>query len=115
MSLAIYMDHHVNFAITAGLRLRGVDVLTCAEDGMAKADDDQILLRATELKRLAFTQDSDFLALADAWLENGKDFFGIIYSQQAATNVSEAIRDLELIAKALEPADMRNRIEFIPY
>lgn len=29
MALALYMDHHVPRAITDGLRLRGVDVLTC--------------------------------------------------------------------------------------
>jgi hypothetical protein len=33
MSLALYMDHHVPRAITIGLRLRGVDVLTAYEDG----------------------------------------------------------------------------------
>ena len=31
MSLAFYMDHHVPRAITVGLRLRGVDVLTAYE------------------------------------------------------------------------------------
>lgn len=32
MSVAIYMDEHVHRAITVGLRLRGVDVLTAQED-----------------------------------------------------------------------------------
>ena len=36
MPIAFYMDHHVPHAITLGLRLRGVDVITAYEDG-AKA------------------------------------------------------------------------------
>lgn len=33
--MVLYMDAHVPFAITAGLRLRGVDVLTAQEDDAA--------------------------------------------------------------------------------
>jgi len=32
VALALYMDHHVPRAITVGLRLRQVDVLTANED-----------------------------------------------------------------------------------
>ena len=32
MSVALYMDEHVHRAITVGLRLRGVEVLTAQED-----------------------------------------------------------------------------------
>jgi Domain of unknown function (DUF5615) len=48
MSVSLYMDHHVKAAITAGLRNRGVDVITCADDGTSRADDDQVLERATQ-------------------------------------------------------------------
>jgi hypothetical protein len=33
MPLALYMDHHVPRAITVGLRLRDVEVITAYEDG----------------------------------------------------------------------------------
>jgi hypothetical protein len=46
VSMLLYMDVHVPFAITAGLRLRGVDVLTAQEDGAAELDDDLLLDRA---------------------------------------------------------------------
>jgi hypothetical protein len=39
MSIAFYMDHHVPRAITVGLRLRGVDVLTAYEDGQSELAD----------------------------------------------------------------------------
>jgi hypothetical protein len=111
----LYMDQHVKGAVTAGLRKRGVDVVTCVEDGTDQSDDDQILARATQLGRAVFTQDDDFLTLADEWLTDGRDFAGVIFAEQLGITIGQAIRDLELIAKVLEPADMKNRIEFLPY
>ena len=64
MALTFYMDHHVPRAITVGLRLRGIDVLTAYEDDRSELDDPQLLDRATELKRVLFTQDDDLLAEA---------------------------------------------------
>jgi predicted nuclease of predicted toxin-antitoxin system len=115
MSVPLYMDHHVNGAITGGLRNRGVDVITCAEDGTARSQDEEILERATQLGRPVFTHDDDFLVLADEWLRNGREFAGLIYAQQLEITIGQAIRDLELIAKVLEPPEMKNRIEFLPY
>jgi hypothetical protein len=33
MSVSLYSDVHVRRAVTEGLRLRGVDILTAQEDG----------------------------------------------------------------------------------
>lgn len=49
MSVALYMDVHVRRAVTNGLRLRGVDVITAQEDGTARWSDDRLLDRAGEL------------------------------------------------------------------
>jgi hypothetical protein len=57
MTVSLYMDHHVPKAITIGLRLRGVDVVTAYEDGTDQLDDNSLLKRADELKRALFTQD----------------------------------------------------------
>ena len=46
---------------------------------------------------------------------SGKDFSGLVYAHQQQITIGQAVKDLELIAKALEPQDMRNRIEFIPF
>ena len=59
MSIAFYMDVHIPFTITAGLRRRGADVLTSQE-----ADDRSLLERASELHRVLFSQDADLLAIA---------------------------------------------------
>jgi hypothetical protein len=64
MLLAFYMDHHVPRAITLGLRLRRVDVLTAYEDGASELDDAALLDRASALGRVLFTRDDDLLAEA---------------------------------------------------
>ncbi len=46
------MDVHVPAAITRGLLLRGVDVLTAQLDGAAELEDADLLNRATELGRV---------------------------------------------------------------
>ena len=58
------MDVHVPAAITRGLLLRGVDVLTAQLDGSAQLEDPDLLNRATELGRVLFSQDEDLLAEA---------------------------------------------------
>jgi hypothetical protein len=51
--MLLYMDVHVPFPITAGLRLRGIDLLTAQEDGTTKSDDDELLDRATAVGLLS--------------------------------------------------------------
>ena len=64
MPFSIYMDVHIPFAITEGLRRRQIDVLRSQDDGTTQLDDESLLARATELGRLLFTQDEDLLKIA---------------------------------------------------
>ena len=54
MPLKFYMDQHVPRAITVGLRLRGLDVLTAHDDGASTLSDPALLDRATTLGRVLF-------------------------------------------------------------
>jgi len=114
MSVALYMDEHVHRAITAGLRLRGVDVLTVQDDNRRNTPDDVLLDRATELGRVIFTQDEDLLAEAKRRQVEYILFSGVIYAHQLRTTIGVCVRDLELIAQAAEPADLANRVEYLP-
>lgn len=114
MALAFYMDQHVPRAITVGLRLRGVDVLTAYEDGKSELDDPDLLDRASELNRALFTQDDDLLVEAARRQRENIPFHGVIYAHQLRAPIGICIRDLELIAKAGEPDDIINKIQFIP-
>jgi len=115
MSVALYMDHHIQAAITNGLRRRGVDVVTAYEDGAARTADEQLLERAAQLGRCLFSMDDDLLAIAQVWLQTGRSFAGLIYARQRRISVGQAVQDLELLARVMHPQDMLNRIEFLPY
>lgn len=108
------MDVHVRWAITDGLRRRGVDVLTAQQDGAARLDDSPLLDRVTELGRVLFSQDEDLLQEASRRQSANEPFSGVIYSHQLRITIGQAIRDLELIAKVFELEDITNRVEYIP-
>lgn len=52
MALGLYMDHNVSAAVTQGLRLRGVDVITAHEDGSHRLEDADLLDRAGDQGRV---------------------------------------------------------------
>jgi len=114
VSIRLYVDVHVRRAITEGLRLRGVDVLTAQEDGAREFDDPDLLDRATALGRVLFTQDDDLLREAKRRQRSGEMFVGVIYAHQLNLTIGQCIADLELIAQASEPAEWINRTEYLP-
>jgi len=82
---------------------------------LPKLDDEERLARATQLGRVLFSQDEDLLTLTHRWLQTGRVCAGLVYAHQLGVTIGQAIRDLELMACALDPEDMRNRITFIPF
>lgn len=114
MALALYMDQHVPKSITIGLRLRGVDVLTAYEDGRSALADPDLLDRASTLQRVLFTQDDDLITEAVRRQEENISFHGVIYAHQLRVPIGICIRDLELIAKAGDPDDIINQVQFLP-
>ena len=87
MTVLLYMDEHVHRAITTGLRLRGVDVLTAQADGRRHVLDDVLLDRAGELRRVLFSQDEDLLAEANRRRLEGIAFVGVVYAHQLHVSV----------------------------
>ena len=114
MAIALYMDHHVPRAIAVALRARGVDVLAAYEDNASRMDDPALLDRAGALGRVLFTRDRDFLVEAHRRQSTGNDFVGIVYAHQEHVSIGQCIQDLELIAQACSPDDLRNRVEYLP-
>jgi hypothetical protein len=114
VSIRFFMDVHVRRAITVGLQLRGVDVLTAQADGSRRLHDPELLDRASELGRVLFSQDEDLLRIASDRQRRGEHFAGIVYAHQLRVSIAGCIRDLELIAKVCEPEDLADRIEYLP-
>ena len=114
MSVRLYTDVHVPFAITAELRIRGVDVLTAQTDNATRLEDSPLLDRTTELVRVLFLQDKDLLKVATQRQRTGVAFAGVIYAHQLRVSIGRCVGDLELIAKATDPEEWSNRVEFLP-
>lgn len=108
------MDENVLDAITQGLRSRGVDVLTAQEDGRRRTEDHLVLARATELRRVLFSQDTDLLAIAvERQRENNFFFAGVVYAHQDEP-VGRCVDDLELLLGACTTEELQGSIRFLP-
>lgn len=114
MPVALYMDVHVHAAVTEQLRRRGVDAVTAQEDNSAVLTDQELLLRSTALGRVLFTYDIRFKAMAEHWQREGQTFAGLVWGHPMRLTIGQIVLDLELIAKATEPAEWRVLVEWLP-
>jgi hypothetical protein len=106
--IRFYMDEHVHSAITAGLRARGVDVLTVQERGALGVSDREHMELAREDRRALSTQDADFLRLHAEGIRHA----GIVYAHQGAP-IGHVVRAIMLIHAVLRPEEMVDHVEFI--
>ena len=112
MSLRLYADECVNGHLVAGLRRRGIDVVTAADEELRGADDPAQLERAIALGRTMVTGDQDFLPLVNQLLRDGLEFPGLIFILPRTT-VGAALRSIVVLVEATQAPAMRNRIEWI--
>jgi predicted nuclease of predicted toxin-antitoxin system len=103
-----YLDENVHSAVAAGLRRRGIDVLTTQEADMLGASDEAHLKLALNEGRIIFTQDDDFLKLHARGLEHA----GIVYVRQQ-TPVGYIVRGLVLIHQVLSTEEIKGQVEFL--
>ena len=75
VEIKYHLDEHIDAAVAAGLRLRGVDVTTTVEQELQGASDLQQLAFAHAQGRLLVTCDSDFIVLSKA----GRPHVGIVF------------------------------------
>ena len=61
-----------------------------------------------------FTRDADLLAEAVRRQREGIAFAGVIDAHQLHVTLGQCIADLELIASLGEPADLANRVYYLP-
>jgi hypothetical protein len=88
--------------------------LTAWEDGRAESPDDELLARAAQLGRVMFTQDRDFLRIADGWQRAGHHFAGLVYAHPLRATVGQIIADLHLILDLAAPGELRDSVLFLP-
>mgnify|MGYP005864184487 CR=1 FL=1 len=113
MAAALYMDVHVPMSITRALRRRGFDILTAQDDGAARLPDPDLLDRVTDLGRMLFTQDGDFLAEFARRQRVGLPHASIIYAHQFEP-IGRCVRDLVIILEAVTPEENNNHLLRVP-
>lgn len=113
MSLGLYMDVHVPWPITRGLRRRGVDVLTAQQDNTARLPDPELLDRVTNLGRIIFTQDEDLIIEAVRRQRLGIVFATVVFARQLDLSIARCISDLELITTSASAEDAQGQIIFL--
>jgi hypothetical protein len=114
VSIRFYMDANVPFDITAQLRRRGIDVVTAQDEGREEDDDSDLLDRATDLDRVMFTRDDDFLAIATSRQRSGDEFAGIAYAHQIKVPLGRCVTDLVLLARCCTQQETQNQIVHLP-
>jgi Domain of unknown function (DUF5615) len=114
MPLPLYMDVHVPAAISAGIRRRGVDVLTSQEDGTDRWSDDRLLERSIELGRVLSSQDDDLIALAVHWHRQSRASTGVIYAHPMSAGIGTLVKDLELVLTCCTAEELAERVTYLP-
>lgn len=106
--IRFHLDAHVANAIADGLRRRGIDVTTAFEVNLTDASDNEHIEFARVSKRVIFTNDEDFLAIA----ARGVPHAGIVYCHQTTRTIGQIIAFLTLMDECFEEDDMTNHVEF---
>ena len=93
--------------------MRGIDLLTAFEDRAYRFPDPERLDRATALDRALVSMDLDLVIEAERRQREGVDFAGVIFAKQGLA-IGLLIEDLELVARAAGPGELRNVLLRLP-
>ena len=91
-----------------------MDVRTAYEYGGDLLEDPVLLDRAGELDRVLFSQDADLLVEADRRKSERRPFAGVVYAHQRRCTIGTCVRDLELLAKSCNPAELADQVVHLP-
>ena len=109
MSVRYHLDEHIDPAVAAGLRGRGIGVTTTSDAGLLSADDEEHLRFALAEQRAIMTHDEDFLVFHS----QGRSHYGIVFCHQEARTIGQIVQSLVLIDACLMTDEMRDHVEFI--
>jgi predicted nuclease of predicted toxin-antitoxin system len=110
--LAGYADVHLPSAVVAGLRMRGMNVVTAQERGQCTEDDEVLLAAATAEGRLLLSRDKDFFRIHNEWMNAGKSHAGILFLR-SRLSIGETIRRTVRFASQTAAADAINVLKVL--
>jgi hypothetical protein len=100
--------------VVRGLRSREIDVVTAADAGMIRREDEDHLSWATVDNRALYSFNvGDFHQIHTEWTTGGRNHCGIVLSQQRRFSAGEQIRRLLPLIGVLTAEAMRDREEFL--
>jgi len=107
--IRFHLDENVPFAVTQGLRTRGIDCSTTQDVNFFQANDFKQLKYATDNKRVLVTHDSDFFRIH----KNGTNHAGIAYCPQGSRTIGQIIKSLLLIYELMNQNEMSGVVEYL--
>jgi hypothetical protein len=110
--LRLYADECVDGRIVAGIRRRGVDVVTAADEHLLGASDGQQMERATALGRVILTADEDFFVIVRDRFASDVSFPGLMFLKPH-TDIGRAIRAIVHSTEAID-SDAQNWVKWLP-
>ena len=100
--------------LIAALSLRGVDVTSSQQEGLAGMPDQTLLEWCMRERRVLYTFNvRHFSALHKQFAKNGIDHAGIVIALQQHYSIGEQMRRLLRIAANKSAEDMKNNLEFL--
>lgn len=116
MTVAFYLDEDtMDSDLIEATRLHRLDVISATEAGMLQRTDEDHLAYAAKSGRVLYSFNvRDFCRLHGGWLRCGQSHSGILLAHQwRRYSMGTQARALVNLAAALEPADMRDRLEYL--
>lgn len=107
--IRFHLDEHIDPAVARGLRRHGIDVTTTVEAHLLSKTDESQWEYAKASRRVLFTNDTDFLRMAD----RDSDHCGIVYCHRTAYSIGEMIRRLILVYEVLSESEISGQVEFL--
>ena len=110
-----FFDEHFRTAVIAGLRRRGIDLLTVEEAGRRSLPDEEQLRFTASLGRVMVTHDQDYLFLAADFQQRGEDHAGIAFADydKFSQAVGPLIHALLTLHGVYTATDMKNHLEYL--
>ncbi len=108
MTIRFHLDEHVDHDVARGLRQRGIDVTTAVDVDLLGAKDEQHVAFALASQRVIFTNDADYLRIA----ESGANHMGIVYCPANSRSVGYLVRFLCLMHDCMTPDELKGQVEY---
>jgi len=110
--IRLYLDEDVHKRVASALRLRHFDVISAHEvERWGFSDEEQLAYAAMEGRALFTFNTADYLQLHLKWLQQGREHYGIIVSDQRP--IGETVRRLLNLLNQVTADEMRNDIRWL--